>query len=229
MVFLEYPRDQTLKICYLDVAPSVSCINGYLILSVGKWRTYRNIIVLHVSSVFNTLAYIYSSGNTDGHCGAGCQSGPCQGPPAIPVPGPSPAPVNPNQGYFVTVGQSGVPAMHAALMSNGRVVFLDKLEDYSQLRLPNGRYAMSSEFYNGQAVPLSYKTNAFCSGGAFLADGSVVSLGGNAPLAWLDPTIGDGFNAIRFLKRSATDPGLNGQNWYEAGMLSHFTAMYHQD
>ena len=109
--------------------------------------------------------------------------------------------------------------MHAALMSNGRVVFLDKLEDYSQLRLPNGQYAMSSEFYNGQAVPLSYKTNAFCSGGAFLADGSVVSLGGNAPLTWLDPTVGDGFDGIRFLKRSATDSNLNGQSWYEAGTL----------
>lgn len=134
------------------------------------------------------------------------------------MPGPSPAPANPNQGYFVTTGQSGVPAMHAVLMSNGRVVFLDKLEDYSQLRLPNGRYAMSSEFHNGKAVPLSYKTNAFCSGGAFLADGSVVSLGGNAPLKWLDPTVGDGFDAIRFLKRSATDLSLNGQSWFEAGM-----------
>lgn len=109
--------------------------------------------------------------------------------------------------------------MHAALMSNGRVAFLDKLEDYSQLRLPNGRYAMSSEFdsVSKRAVPLSYKTNAFCSGGAFLADGSVVSLGGNAPLTWLDPTVGDGFDGIRFLRRSATDPGLNGQSWFEAG------------
>ncbi|KAG9247386.1 carbohydrate-binding module family 18 protein [Calycina marina] len=156
-------------------------------------------------------------GNDDEHCGAGCQSGPCQGPPAIPIPSPTPAPANGKQGYFVTVGQSGVPAMHAILMSNGRVVFLDKLENYSQLRLLNGRFAMSSEYdpKENKAFPLSYRTNAFCSGGAFLADGSVLSLGGNAPLLWLDDSIGDGFDAIRSLRRSATDSGLNGKGWVE--------------
>lgn len=82
--------------------------------------------------------------------------------------------------------------MHAALMSNGRVVFLDKLENFSQLRTPNGQYAMSSEFdanhrspSYGQAFPLTYQTNAFCSGGTFLADGRLVNVGGNAPLTWL--------------------------------------------
>lgn len=109
-------------------------------------------------------------------------------------------------------------------MPNGRVVFLDKLEDYSQLKTADGHYAMSSEFdavYSsptyGHAVPLEYKTNAFCSGGTFLADGRVISVGGNAPLTWLDPTIGDGFNAIRYLHRSTSDPSLDGQSWSEPG------------
>ncbi|KAH8601633.1 glyoxal oxidase N-terminus-domain-containing protein [Bisporella sp. PMI_857] len=158
-------------------------------------------------------------GNTDGHCGAGCQSGNCLGAPAVPVPGPSPAPANPNQGSFHVIGESGVPAMHAGLMSNGHVIFLDKLEDYSQLKLPNGRFAMSSEFdaSNGKAIPLAYKTNAFCAGGTFLADGTMVSLGGNAPLDWLDDSIGDGFDAIRYIRRSSTDSNLNGQSWNEPG------------
>lgn len=165
-----------------------------------------------------------ASGNTDGHCGAGCQSGNCTGAPAVPVPGPSPAPAASNPGVFYYIGDSGVPAMHAGLMSNGRVIFLDKLENYTQLRTPNGRYAMSSEFdanYQsptyGLAVPLSYLTNAFCSGGTFLADGRMVSLGGNAPLPWLDPDIGDGFTAIRYLERSSTDTSFNGQDWSEPG------------
>lgn len=57
------------------------------------------------------------------------------------------------------VGQAGVPAMHAGLMPNGRVVFLDKVEDYTQLRLPNGQFAYSAEYdpRTNTRVPLSYR------------------------------------------------------------------------
>ena len=61
------------------------------------------------------------------------------------------------------------------------------------------------------------QTNAFCSGGAFLADGRWVSLGGNAPLPDIDPTVGDGFTAIRYLGRSSTDASLDGSSWSEPG------------
>lgn len=50
-----------------------------------------------------------------------------------------------------------------------------------------------------------------------MADGRFVSIGGNAPLDFIDPTVGDGFNGIRYLSRSATDAGLNGQAWQEPG------------
>lgn len=158
-------------------------------------------------------------GNTDAHCGAGCQSGPCLNAPVTPAPGPSPAPANPNPGSFKIVGQAGVPAMHAGLLPNGRVVFLDKVENYSQLKLPNGQYAYSSEYdpATNKAVALSYKTNAFCSGGSFLADGRFVSIGGNAPLDFIDPTVGDGFTGIRYISRSSSDASLNGQSWSEPG------------
>lgn len=123
------------------------------------------------------------------------------------------------QGEFDIVGRSGVPAMHAALMPNGRVLFLDKLENYTELKLSDGHFAMSSEYNpeDNTVVPLAYSTNAFCSGGTFLADGTVISVGGNGPLSWLDPTIGDGFNAIRYLRRSSSDASLNGQSWSEPG------------
>jgi hypothetical protein len=109
--------------------------------------------------------------------------------------------------------------MHAGLMPNGRVVFLDKVEDYTQLRLPNGQFAYSAEYdpRTNTRVPLSYRTNAFCSGGAFLADGRFVSIGGNAPLDFIDPTVGDGFRGIRYLSRSSTDASRNGQSWSEPG------------
>ena len=109
--------------------------------------------------------------------------------------------------------------MHAGLMENGRVFFLDKLQNYSQLRTADGYYAMSSEYdpETNTVAPLAYLTNAFCSGGTYLPNGKVISCGGNGPLTWLDPNIGDGFTGIRYLSRSSTDASLNRQSWSEPG------------
>jgi hypothetical protein len=158
-------------------------------------------------------------GNTTAHCGEGCQSGPCVNAPAIAAPKASPAPAAAKPGTIQIKGRSGVPAMHAGLMQNGKVVFLDKVENYTELKLANGQYAYSSEYdpTTQKLAPLAYKTNAFCSGGIFLADGRFVSVGGNAPLDFIDPTVGDGFKGIRFLKRSATDASLDGKAWSEPG------------
>lgn len=158
-------------------------------------------------------------GNTTSHCGEGCQSGPCAGGAVVPAPAASPAPAAAKPGSIVIKGNSGVPAMHAGLMQNGKVVFLDKVENYTQLKLGNGQYAYSSEYdpVTQKLTPLAYKTNAFCSGGAFLADGRFASLGGNAPLDFIDPTVGNGFRGIRFLSRSSTDASLDGKAWNEPG------------
>ncbi|KAG0132211.1 glyoxal oxidase N-terminus-domain-containing protein [Tuber indicum] len=157
-------------------------------------------------------------GNTDAHCGDGCQSGPCKAGGSPPAPGESPAPIT-NGGEFTIIGQSGVPAMHAGLLPNGRAIFLDKVENYTQLKLPNGQFAYSSEYNpdDNTVVPLAYNTNAFCAGGIFLANGDFVSLGGNAPLDFIDPTVTNGFDAIRYITRSSSDASFNGQNWREPG------------
>lgn len=112
--------------------------------------------------------------------------------------------------------------MHAALMPNGRIVFLDKIEDYTKLNITTNTtnfYAYSSEYdpETNTVVPLAYKTNAFCAGGSFLSDGTLLSVGGNYNLSWLDPTIGDGFTGERYLTRSSRDSSLNGQDWVEPG------------
>ena len=156
-------------------------------------------------------------GNTAAHCGQGCQSGPCVGAPVVPAPGPSPAPKNPNGGSLTTwTTQAGVPAMHAGLMPNGKVIFLDKVENYTQIKLANGQYAYSAEYdpVGKKVVGLQYKTNAFCSGGMFLPDGRWASLGGNGPLDFIDPTVGDGFRSIRTLSRPS-DGSKDGQPWVE--------------
>lgn len=168
-------------------------------------------------------------GKTTAHCGEGCQSGPCTNGPA--PPGPSPAPahnptgslrVNPSTTYAGKTVQAGVPAMHLGLLTNGKVFFLDKIENYTQVKLGNGQYAYSAEYdpVTFKVTPLSYKTNAFCCGGSFLPDGRVLSVGGNADLNWLDPTVGNGFNALRTLTAGDTawqEPGdrkLNTNRWY---------------
>lgn len=100
---------------------------------------------------------------------------------------------------FHEAGRSGVPAMHAALLPNGNVIFLDKLENYTETKLPNGRYAYSS-IYNPDdytLTPVVTRSNAFCCAGAFLESGMLVTVGGNGPLTWLDDSIADGFDAIR--------------------------------
>jgi hypothetical protein len=118
--------------------------------------------------------------------------------------------------------------MHAALLPNGKVMFLDKVEDYTQLKLANGQFAYSSEYdpQGNAAVPLAYKTNAFCAGGAFLADGRMLSVGGNAPLDWLDPTVGDGFRGLRYLTRYARDASADGQDWSEPGIQLNTARWY---
>lgn len=77
----------------------------------------------------------------------------------IQAPGPQAAPLANPGGAFRVVGQAGVPAMHAGLLPNGRVVFLDKVEDYSQVKLANGQYAYSAEYNpaTNTYVGLSYK------------------------------------------------------------------------
>lgn len=102
---------------------------------------------------------------------------------------------------FEPAGRSGVPVMHAALLPTGNVVFLDKLENYTESRLPNGRYAYSTVYdtETRELRPLSLTSNAFCCGGAFLADGTLMTMGGNGPLTWLDDSIDDGFDALRYL------------------------------
>lgn len=104
-------------------------------------------------------------------------------------------------------------------MMNGRVAIVDKVENYTEMKLPNGQYAYSSEFdpETNTAVPLAYKTNSFCAGGMTLADGRVLVVGGNGPLDFIDPTVGDGFKSIRYLTRSMTDASLNGKDWAEPG------------
>lgn len=49
--------------------------------------------------------------------------------------------------------------MHAGLLPNGRVVFLDKVEKFTQVKLANGQWAYSAEYdpATNKVVGLPYK------------------------------------------------------------------------
>ena len=51
--------------------------------------------------------------------------------------------------------------MHAGLMPNGRVIFLDKVENYTQIKLPDGQYAYSAEYDpdTNKAVGIQYSVS----------------------------------------------------------------------
>jgi len=92
--------------------------------------------------------------------------------------------------------------MHAALLADGKsVVFLDKVEGPTQAAFPNGEPVVASEFslITNTAQPLQVSTNAFCSSGSFLPDGTLVNFGGDD--GWLNdsPTVGQGLDSIRTL------------------------------
>jgi hypothetical protein len=125
------------------------------------------------------------------------------------------APMDQNPGVFQVNGLSGVPAMHVALASDGGVVFLDKVENVTMVKLANGKPAYSVRYNSNtnQYSPLGVSTNPFCSGGCQLKDGTILSVGGNAPLLDVDSTVGDGFRGIRTLSTSANA-------WLETNKLS---------
>jgi len=85
-----------------------------------------------------------------------------------------------NLGTWKTVGNSGVSAMHAVLVSPRKVVFIDKLEE-NALKRPDGAPAISSEYDldTNEAKPLGIFTNTFCSGGSWLGNGTLVEVGGD--------------------------------------------------
>lgn len=60
--------------------------------------------------------------------------------------------------------------MHAGLLQNGRVVFLDKVENYSQIKLANGQFAYSAEYdpATNKVVGLGYKVKVALGDSAFL-------------------------------------------------------------
>lgn len=80
----------------------------------------------------------------------------------LPAPGPQAAQQHPHPGTFSIVGDTGVPVMHAALLPNGKVNFLDKVENFTKLLLENGQYAYSAEYnpVTRELAPLSYKVSA---------------------------------------------------------------------
>ncbi|KAL1918065.1 uncharacterized protein VTP21DRAFT_3331 [Calcarisporiella thermophila] len=103
-----------------------------------------------------------------------------------------------NNAKWELIGRSGVPAMHAVLTTESKIVIIDKAEP-SELTLDDGTYAWASEYdlIKNEARPLRLTTNSFCSAGAFLENGTLIEMGGD--IRFKDPTFPAevGFQSIR--------------------------------
>ncbi|KAL1925375.1 uncharacterized protein VTP21DRAFT_258 [Calcarisporiella thermophila] len=90
------------------------------------------------------------------------------------------------QGSWELIGRSGVPAMHAAVTTERKIVIIDKAEP-SEITLSDGTYAWASEYdFTTNAVrPLRVLSNSFCSAGSFLGNGTLLNGGGDNRI--LDP------------------------------------------
>ena len=60
-------------------------------------------------------------------------------------------------GSFEISGDSGVPVMHAALLSNGKVAFIDKIEDRVKILQPNGSAAYTCVY--DPATQIAFSSN----------------------------------------------------------------------
>ncbi|KAL1914312.1 uncharacterized protein VTP21DRAFT_9005 [Calcarisporiella thermophila] len=106
------------------------------------------------------------------------------------------------QGSWKVIGRSGVPAMHAVLTTESKIVIIDKAEP-SELTFPDGTFAWASEYdlNTNKARPLRLKTNSFCSAGSFLGDGTLIEFGGDIPIHDKDTVPADiGFQTVRIFK-----------------------------
>ncbi|KAH8549829.1 glyoxal oxidase N-terminus-domain-containing protein [Umbelopsis sp. PMI_123] len=84
-----------------------------------------------------------------------------------------------DKGKMEQIGKTGVSAMHAALISDRKILIIDKAE-WNEAQFDSGQSAFSVEYdiINNDYRLLHLDTNTFCSGGGFLKNGTFISTGG---------------------------------------------------
>lgn len=133
-------------------------------------------------------------GDTVLECGPGCQDGygMCDGSKKS----------EPNGGLWELYGDSGVSAQHAWLEPNtNRIVFSDRQQNYETLNY-NGiphYFAVRLGLDDNKLIPVSQITNAFCSGGAWLQNNTLVMVGGHETIEMNPGNLKDGIDGIRLL------------------------------
>ncbi|CAG8453981.1 14976_t:CDS:2 [Cetraspora pellucida] len=97
-------------------------------------------------------------------------------------------------GTFEIIGETGVGAMHAALVRPTKVVIIDRVE-LNAAQTDNGTSAFSSEYdlLTNKYRVLNLATNTFCSAGSFMPNGTLLETGGDVIVG----TIGAGSQSLR--------------------------------
>ncbi|KAI9289514.1 glyoxal oxidase N-terminus-domain-containing protein [Umbelopsis sp. AD052] len=102
------------------------------------------------------------------------------------------------KGRMEQIGRTGVAAMHAVLISEKKILIIDKAE-WNEAQFDSGQSAFSVEYdiIDNTYRLLHLDTNTFCSGGGFLKNGTFISTGGGERKGrtWKAEV---GFQSIRF-------------------------------
>jgi Glyoxal oxidase N-terminus len=85
-----------------------------------------------------------------------------------------------SQGWkLVQKGTTGVNAMQLAIISPSHAIIMDKVEHNPLTVDGHPAWGALYNFNTHQVTPLHMKSNSFCASGAFLSNGTLVSVGGN--------------------------------------------------
>ncbi|KAJ7359137.1 glyoxal oxidase N-terminus-domain-containing protein [Mycena albidolilacea] len=90
---------------------------------------------------------------------------------------------------FVLKGNSGIVGLEAIVVSPTLVVMFDRAAN-DPLHTPDGKPAWSVlwNLETNKATPLKLLTDSFCASGALISNGTMVSVGGNLPAAFVNET-----------------------------------------
>ncbi|KAF7315075.1 hypothetical protein MIND_00021700 [Mycena indigotica] len=134
------------------------------------------------------------------------------------------------QWSFVQNGTSGIIPVELITISPTLMLMYDRA-DGNPLLLPNGQRAWAAlwNIETQTATPLLTQTDAFCAGGAFISNGTLVSVGGQPHDSGASP--GDGLMGIRLFGPCASSTGagctvfedqanihLKALRWYPTGL-----------
>ncbi|KPV77092.1 uncharacterized protein RHOBADRAFT_49404 [Rhodotorula graminis WP1] len=107
---------------------------------------------------------------------------------------------------FASAGSTGVAAMQVTVVDDDHILIYDKAEN-NALKDASGASAWASLYTisTKKVRALNVVTNAFCAGGGWIGNGTLVSVGGNPQQTYINDKAEDGLAALRLFTPCADE------------------------